>query len=156
MTTLQEFLSHPVDTLERALHLRKQIDRLNEALKEFFGPSPVSLGGLPADAPRKRGRPRKMKPASSGPVDQPSPGAAAAKSSKKPRTMSAAGRARIAAAQRARWAKQKGTHGPETAIVLERLKEKKKRGGLSAEGRARIVAAQKARWAKGKGKKSKS
>jgi hypothetical protein len=50
------------------------------------------------------------------------------------RKMSAAGKARIAAAQRARWAKVKG-----------QAKPKRK---MSAAGRARIVAAQKARWAK--------
>ena len=50
--------------------------------------------------------------------------------------MSAAGRARIAAAQRARWAKVKKTSPP------------KRKSTMSAAGRARIAAAQKARWAK--------
>jgi hypothetical protein len=56
------------------------------------------------------------------------------------RTISAAGRARIAAAQRARWAKAKG--GKVVSIA---------RGGrrkMSAAAIARIRAAQKARWAK--------
>jgi hypothetical protein len=47
------------------------------------------------------------------------------------RKMSAAGRARIAAGQKARWAKKKGTKG------------KRK---MSAAGRARIAAAARARW----------
>jgi hypothetical protein len=47
--------------------------------------------------------------------------------------VSAAGKARMAAAQRARWAKAKG---------------KTKKRKLSAAGRAAIGAAQKARWAK--------
>ena len=52
--------------------------------------------------------------------------------------MSAASRARIAAAQRARWAKSKGTApAPKPA---------KKKGGISPEGRARLAAAMKARW----------
>ncbi len=53
------------------------------------------------------------------------------------RKMSAAGRARIAAAQRARWAKQKGkaAKGPGKA-----------RRKMSAAGRARIAAAARARW----------
>ncbi len=63
------------------------------------------------------------------------------------RGMSAAGRARIAAAQRARWAKQK------KAQVAAAKPAKKRRGKLSPEGRARIIAAQKARWAKAKAKK---
>ena len=50
------------------------------------------------------------------------------------REMSVAGKSRIAAAQRARWAKVRG-----------QAKPKRK---LSSAGRARIAAAQKARWAK--------
>jgi hypothetical protein len=54
--------------------------------------------------------------------------------------MSAAGRARIAAAQRARWAKIKAAKSPKSA--------KPARKKISAAGIARIRAAQKARWAK--------
>jgi hypothetical protein len=50
------------------------------------------------------------------------------------RTISVAGRKRIAAAQRARWAKQKQAQKPKRTI--------------SAAGRKRIAAAQRARWAK--------
>ena len=55
--------------------------------------------------------------------------------------MSAAGRAAVAAAQKARWAKLKAGK----PIVV---KVAKKKGGMSAAGRARIAAAAKARWAK--------
>jgi len=55
----------------------------------------------------------------------------------KRRKMSAAARAKIGAAQRARWAKQK------TA-----LKPAKKKRKMSAAGRAAIIAGVKARWAK--------
>ena len=116
MPTLDQFLSHPIATLERALHIRKQIDQLNEALREIFGPTSASLLEVqPTTTPKRRGK----------------------------RRMSAEAKARIAAAQRARWAKQKGMIilGPSPVA-------KKKRGGMSAEGRARIAAAQKARWAK--------
>jgi hypothetical protein len=54
--------------------------------------------------------------------------------------ISAAGRARIAAAQRARWAKAKG----EKVVSIATRKRRK----LSAVALARIRAAQKARWAK--------
>lgn len=57
----------------------------------------------------------------------------------KTRTISAAGRARIAAAQRARWAKVKG----QKVVSIAR-----KGRTMSAAARKRIVAAQKARWAK--------
>jgi hypothetical protein len=56
------------------------------------------------------------------------------------KTMSAAGRARIAAAQRARWAKIKGQK-----VVSIRSRRGRT---ISAAARRRIVAAQKARWAK--------
>jgi hypothetical protein len=55
------------------------------------------------------------------------------------RIISAAGRARIAAAQRARWAKIKGR---KVVSVTTR------RRTMSPAARRRIVAAQKARWAK--------
>jgi hypothetical protein len=70
---------------------------------------------------------------------------------KKKKGISAAGRARIAAAAKARWAKIKAAK-PQGAPA----KTAKKKGGMSAAGRARIAAAAKARWAKAKaaGKKS--
>jgi hypothetical protein len=58
-----------------------------------------------------------------------------------PKTMSAAAKAKISAAAKARWAKIKGTSPASSAIPVKR------RGVISPEGRARIVAAQKARWA---------
>ena len=62
--------------------------------------------------------------------------------------MSAAGRARIAAAQRARWAKQKG--GAAGKDSAKAGKTKKAKRILSPEARAKIAAAQKRRWAKQK------
>ena len=50
------------------------------------------------------------------------------------RTISVAGRKRIAAAQRARWAKQKQAQKPKRT--------------MSASARRKIAAAQRARWAK--------
>jgi len=64
------------------------------------------------------------------------------------RTMSASARARIAAAQRARWAKAKGKSAAKPATSGRRR--------MSAAARAKIAAAAKARWAKAKaaGRKS--
>jgi hypothetical protein len=55
------------------------------------------------------------------------------------RTISAAGRARIAAAQRARWAKIKG----RKVVSISGRKR-----SMSAAARRRIATAQKVRWAK--------
>jgi len=57
-------------------------------------------------------------------------------------TMSAAARRKISLAQKARWAKAKGS-------------APKPRRKMSAAGRARIIAAQKARWAKVRAAKKK-
>ena len=63
-----------------------------------------------------------------------------AKAPKKKWKMSAAGRARIAAAAKARWAKIKGA---KAGKAVQKPKRK-----ISAAGRARLVALAKARWAK--------
>jgi hypothetical protein len=57
------------------------------------------------------------------------------------RIMSAAAKAKIGAAQKARWAARK------TAVAPKNPPPRKKRR-LSPEGRAKIVAATKARWAR--------
>ena len=61
--------------------------------------------------------------------------------------MSAAGRARIAAAQRARWAKVKAKSGKSSAVTMP------KKRTMSARARRKIAAAQRARWAKVKAAK---
>ena len=63
------------------------------------------------------------------------------------RRMSAAGRARIAAAQRARWAKVRVKPGKQNVITMP------KKRTLSAAARKRIAVAQRARWAKVKAAK---
>jgi len=57
------------------------------------------------------------------------------------RRMSAAAKAKISAAQKARWAERKTPATPENAPA-------KKKRKYSAEGPARFIAAAKARWAK--------
>lgn len=64
-----------------------------------------------------------------------------AQTAKPKRRMSAAGRARIRAAAKARWAKVKGSKRSTKPAA-------KKKSKMSAAGRANIIAAQKARWAK--------
>lgn len=55
--------------------------------------------------------------------------------------MSVAGRARIAAAQRARWAKVRAVKGPA-------IRAPKAKRTMSAAARAKIAAAARARWAR--------
>jgi len=61
--------------------------------------------------------------------------------------ISAAGRARIAAAQRTRWAKAKAKSDKGNVIAMP------KKRTMSAAGRRKIAAAQRARWAKVKASK---
>jgi hypothetical protein len=67
--------------------------------------------------------------------------------------MSAQARAKIAAAQRARWARAKGkssSAGKSMAASKPAAKAGKRRGGITPEGRAKLAAAVKARWAERK------
>ena len=64
------------------------------------------------------------------------------------RKLSAAARARIAAAQRARWANFRASAGAKSKVGPTRGKRT-----LSAAARRKIAAAQKARWAKVKAAK---
>jgi hypothetical protein len=61
------------------------------------------------------------------------------------RKISAAGRAKIAAAQRARWAKVRADHEPKATP---------KKRSISAAARKRMADAQKKRWAAWKAKKA--
>ena len=67
------------------------------------------------------------------------------------RRLSPAARARIAAAQRARWAKVRGNSGKKQNVV-----SMPKKKTMSAAARKKIAAAQRARWAKVKAARKKS
>ena len=97
-------------------------------------------GSAPVVTPvaKRRGRPPKS-------VSDPAPAAVPVVEVKKKRTFSAASKAKMAAAQKARWAKKNGT--APAAVEAPVVKTRKKRT-MSPEARARIAAAQKARWAK--------
>jgi hypothetical protein len=110
--------------LREAVSIREQIDRLEARLSQIFGTG--SLATTVAEAtPKQDGR--------------------------KGRRMSAAGRARIAAAARARWAKIKSQSGAPSPAKSPKIKKPAaRRRVISPEGRARIAAAQRARWAAAK------
>jgi hypothetical protein len=78
---------------------------------------------------------------------------AAAPAPKKKGGMSAAGKARIAAAQKARWAKINAAKGKVAAPAAKTAKPAKKKFVMSAAAKAKISAVQKARWAKIKAEK---
>ena len=125
--TLLAFLS-PMSTLntlsisqlKRAVALKEQIAQLEQELSAIAG------GAKPAATPA----------------------VAAAKPAPKKGGMSAAGRARIVAAQKARWAKIKAAKGAPAAKPAKKFT-------MSAAAKAAISRAAKARWAKIKAAKKK-
>lgn len=121
-----------VQTLKQALSIAEEIQRYQAKLSGILGQVPSasksfasSLVAATATAPARR----------------------------KPK-FSRAARARIAAAQKARWAKLKAGKGKESKPRAGKPKTRKK-GKMSAAGRANIVKAQKARWAKVRAEKGK-
>lgn len=94
------FWDHPIENIEEALHIRKQITVLQTRLAKLVG------GAVEAIVPaKKRGRKKGQKNAPKA-VAQPAPKAAAPKS-KAPRKkggLTPEGRAKLAASMKARWA----------------------------------------------------
>jgi hypothetical protein len=126
MTNLQNL---SVEQLRRVVAIKEQIEHLEEALEKI-------AGGRGPGRPPGPGRPR-------GPGRPPSNGASIPGFGRKRRRLSAQARARIAAGQRARWARVKGT----AAAAAKAGKGKRK---VSAATKARLAAIARARWAKAK------
>jgi hypothetical protein len=109
-----------VDQLKRAIAVAEQIEKLQGELSAILGgQSPTPTVSPKTESAGKKGK----------------------------RTMSMEAREKIAAAQRARWAKSKGQKAATTLSGTDG-KTARKKSGMSAAGRAAIAAAQKARWAK--------
>jgi len=85
----------PIATLEKVISILKEIETLKASVNQILGDNEHEQGnGLVA---KRRGRPPKSVASPAAPVVK----------TRKKRTMSPEGRARIAAAQKARWAKAK-------------------------------------------------
>ncbi len=107
-------LNQPLEKLEQALTIKREIAKLEARLTSLFGGSSrvAAASGRPA-----RGR----------------------------RRLSAATRAKIAAAQRMRWAKTRGSE--VSAKGARGAKSKGRKKGITAAGRKKLSDAMKARWA---------
>ncbi len=108
--------------------LKQQASRIEQAI--------AALAGFGQPAPHRGRRPKATRAKQVG--------------RRGPRTMSAAARAKIAAAQRARWAKQKRKALPKKAAVA--LKKVSSRKPMSPAMRKKLSAMMKARWAEKKAK----
>ena len=116
MITTPSLADLSAEQLRRALAIKEQIAALESELAELAG----SGGDGPSYVPSVAGARRKA------------------------RRISAAGRARIIAAQKRRWA---AVHG-RSASAAAPARGKSKRRRISAAGRANIAAAARARWAR--------
>ena len=113
------------------MDIQSVVDQLRQEVKSIET-AIAALVGLGQTA--RRGRPPKSAQAK----------AAAPKDGRR-RILSAAARARISAAQRARWAKQKGQSPAKQSKST--AKKASGRKGMSAAARKRLSALMKARWA---------
>ena len=105
--------------------LRQEASRIEQAIAALMG-----LGSQPA----RRGRPPKGSPPKLA-------------RSQKRRRMSPAARARIGAAKKAWWAKQKGKPGPKKATASKKATARKP---MSPAMKKKLSAMMKARWAERK------
>jgi hypothetical protein len=105
-STSSSFWDHPVKNIEEALHIRKQIEALQDKLSKIIGGTPNNLTHSEPKAQKSKNttaRPTSRK--TKAPVASATQPAAAKKpAAKKKSTMSPEARAKIAAAQKARWA----------------------------------------------------
>jgi hypothetical protein len=108
--------------------LRDEVSRIEQAIAALAG-----FGSQPSR--RGPGRPAGSK-------------SATAASKPKRRTMSASARAKISAAQKARWAKQKGKTAPKKASAP--AKKSTARKPMSPAMKKKLSALMKARWAERK------
>jgi hypothetical protein len=118
-------------TVQQFIRLRRELTAERETIQTRLREINEALGEMPAG--------------STAP-SQPSTGAEITRGRGGRRTMSAEGRARIAAAQRARWAKQKGETGGQVTAVGENKPKRR----MSAAARKAIAEAAKRRWAAAK------
>lgn len=171
MSQSKSFWDHPVETIEEALSIKKQIASLQAKLGSIFGgdssPAADASPGRKAGGKRTFSEASRKKMAAAQRARWANRGgetASAGNTSSAPKKrgrkpMSPEARARIAEAQRARWAKSKGTDSSSGSASAAQAKSSASKSGgkkgkkrtMSPEGRARIAEAARRRWAKLKG-----
>ena len=128
-----------LDKLREAISLREQIDALENRLSSLFGAGGGGGGG---------GRGSGGGGSTGASTGTSTASGSGAKRDGRRRPMSAATRAKIAEAARARWASRSGnTSGGSTAGGGSSAKSSQRKGGITAAGRKKLSDAMKARWA---------
>jgi hypothetical protein len=140
-TTSTSFWDHPIVNIQEALHIRKRIDELKAKVDRLMHGEGSSKVGAKRRRKKSSGQKvqAKLVPAREGKSTR------AGATQKK--QMSPEGRARIAAAQKARWAAKKETTSQSKASTKQTKTVPKTRKIMSPEAREKIAAARKARWA---------
>lgn len=133
------------DQLREALRLTEQLEQLQQRLDGILGDTEASVTSRTGEG-RRSASGRKGNRGSQDAI----PSSVGSTGGKAKRIMSPEARARMAAAQKARWAEQEKRGEP--VIRPEAIALPKKKGALTAEGRARLAAAMRARWASAKKK----
>ena len=124
-----------IDRLKRAVEVAEQIEKLQSELASILGDK-QAVASAPVAKVAKAAKVAKV--------------AASKPAGKGKRTMSPEARERIAAAQRARWAKSRGAVVAKPAASASAAAPKAKTGKrppLSPEAREKIAAAARRRWA---------
>jgi hypothetical protein len=135
MSNSSSFWDHPIEKLEEALNLRKQIAALQDRLSGLLGgegkttpKGTVTKSGKRIMSPEARERigaaqrarwakSRGEKAIKSSRADEPAPPAKASKTPKKKSGLTDQGRAKLAASMKARWAaRKKGASAPNSPV----------------------------------------
>jgi len=140
MANQSSFWDHPLQTLREAVSIKEQISALEQRLHSLFG------GG--SSSPGKTGSAPRARTSAAGE----SVAATPARRRKRKGQLSDAGRARLSAAMKARWAARRaqlsgGSSTSGGAASAAGSRRGKKRRKMSDAARAKISAAAKARWA---------
>ena len=137
-----------LDQLKQAIQIKEQIASLEAQLAGIFSGT-VSIPAASTLVPRRRGRPpgkaRALAEAPAAPSVASVPTITSRGSVAK---RSPEARARMAASQKARWAKYYAANGVASQAASSTAGAQKKKRQYTPEGKAKIVAALKARWAK--------
>jgi hypothetical protein len=112
----KSFWDHPIETIEKALHIRKEIESLHASLREIYGDVTQPLSVEKAAPSVRDGRKGKR---------------------------SAATRAKMAASQKARWEKKKSSPAvktPKRKRVVSAVSRKKPAAGKRGRHRQEKIA----------------
>jgi hypothetical protein len=109
MSKKSSFWDHPIENIEEALHIRKQIDALQSRLSKLVDGAVSAV--KPSPTGKRRGRPKMSATTNTETAPRATKTAAKKGKTKKKAGLTPEGRARLAASMKARWAARKKAAG---------------------------------------------